>query len=93
MLLFTNNVFIPTFFILFQAAFVRKVTSVPISVVCNQFQGVHTMVVIINKRLVLKDIEGKKLQLMLLRYESGVKGSEEFKEIASSTIYTQKADG
>ena len=51
------------------------------------------MVVIINKRLVLKDIEGKKLQLMLLRLESGVKGSEEFKEIASSTIYTQKADG
>ena len=70
------------FFPLFQAAFVLKVKSVPISVICNQ--GVHNIFVILNERLVLKNIEGKKLQLMLLRYKSGVKGFEEFETIALS---------
>ena len=58
--------------------------SVPISVICNQ--GVHIIFVILNERLVLKNIEGKQLQLMLLRYKSGVKGFEEFEKIASSKI-------
>ena len=75
------------FFTLFQAAFVLKVKSVPISVICNQ--GVHIIFVILNERLVLKNIEGKKLQLMLLRYKSGVKGFEEFEKIASSKISSQ----
>ena len=75
------------FFTLFQAAFVLKVKSVPISVICNQ--GVHIIFVILNERLVLKNIEGKKLQLMLLRYKSGVKGHEQFDAIASSQNLTQ----
>ena len=70
------------FFTLFQAAFVLKVKSVPISVICNQ--GVHIIFVILNERLVLKNIEGKNLQLMLLRYKSGVKGFEKFETIALS---------
>ena len=61
--------------------------SVPISVICNQ--GVHIIFVILNERLVLKNIEGKKLQLMLLRYKSGVKGFEEFEAIALSQNPTQ----
>ena len=61
--------------------------SVPISVICNQ--GVHIIFVILNERLVLKNIEGKKLQLMLLRYKSGVKGFEKFDAIALSQNPTQ----
>jgi hypothetical protein len=61
-------------------------TSVPISVICNQ--GVHSIFVILTERLVLRNIEGKKLQLMLLRYEPG-----ELKVIASSEIYKTTAAG
>ena len=61
--------------------------SVPISVICNQ--GVHIIFVILNERLVLKNIEGKKLQLMLLRYKSGEQGSEKFEAIALSQNLTQ----
>ena len=61
--------------------------SVPISVICNH--GVHIIFVILNERLVLKNIEGKQLQLMLLRYKSGVKGHEQFDAIASSQNLTQ----
>ena len=64
--------------------------SVPISVICNQ--GVHIIFVILNERLVLKNIEGKQLQLMLLRYKSGVKGFEVFEKIASSRISSQTLD-
>ena len=61
--------------------------SVPISVICNH--GVHIIFVILNERLVLKNIEGKQLQLMLPRYKSGVKGHEQFDAIASSQNLTQ----
>ena len=61
--------------------------SVPISVICNQ--GVHNIFVILNERLVLKNIEGKKLQLILLQYKSGDKGSEKFEAIALSQNLTQ----